>query len=276
MKNQLIIFSKNRACQLDLLLESIDTNNFHILFDKTSILYKTDNENYKKGYEILKSDWLYPNYVEEVSFKTDLLKLIDDEYEFTTFLVDDAVFYNKNNEEKENILSTIINDTCCFSLRLGKNCTYSHPANLHYKIGEFTDIKDDIIKFNWKKQQVGDLSYPLSTDGHIFKTKLLKELLLNTQFNNPNTLEANIQMHLPNPNLGNNIVCFNKSKLISVPINLVNTTYNNRHGLKYGMKAEDLNNNYIDGNIIDYNQLDFSDINGPHKELEYKFTKFGE
>lgn len=270
MKNQLIIFSKNRACQLDLLISSIEYNNEFNLFDKTTVIYKADNEEYQKGYEILKKDWGFINFVEETDFKKDLLDLIDPTYEFTTFMVDDMIMFDKINIDKEEILSKITDDVCCFSLRLGLNSKYSHPANMNYEIGGFNVFRNDFLQFNWKEQK-GDLNYPLSTDGHIFKTFIIKNLLNEIPFNNPNTLEANLQ-HVLNL-IPNNIVSFQQSKTVSVPVNLVNTTFNNRHGLKYGVTTKELNDKYLDNTIIDYHQLDFSGINGPHKEIEYKFTK---
>lgn len=273
MKNQLIIFSKNRACQLDLLISSIEINNEFNLFDKTTVIYKADNDEYKKGYEILKSDWGFINFVEETDFKTDLLNVIDKTYEFTTFMVDDMVMFDKINVDKKEILKTITNDVVCFSLRLGKNCIYSHPANLNYKMSKFNQLNNDMIKFNWREQQAGDLSYPLSTDGHIYATWAIRELLITTSFNNPNTLEANLQLYSSSLTENPYIVCFNQSKTVSVPVNLVNTTFNNRHGLKHGISAKELNDKYLNDKIIDYHSLDFTGINGPHKELEYKFTK---
>lgn len=269
-KNQLIIFSKNRACQLNLLLDSIRAN-ANLLFDKVSVLYKAENE-YTLGYEILIEKNKEINFYKENNFKIDLLRLIDDKINATTFMVDDAVFFDKITANKSDIIQSVINDNLIFSLRLGKNCNYSHPANLYYTLGEHEEHGEYIL-FDYTKQQAGDFSYPLSTDGHIFNSRLIKELLVEIEFNNPNTLEANLQKFVLLRTIPKNIKCFSQSKLVSIPVNLVNNTFNNRHGLKFRMSEKELNNRFISGDIIDLNSMDFSDINGPHKEVKYEFKK---
>ncbi len=263
MKNQLIIFSKNRAMQLSLLLETITINCYH-LFDKISVIYKADTE-YQSGY-----DKLSVNLIKETSFKDDLMSLLTDEYEVTTLLVDDAVVYDRITQSKEEILNNLRLDTICFSLRLGLNCVYSHPADINYTIKDYVDL-GDFIKFDYRKQEPGDFNYPLSTDGHIYQTSFLKAMLEQTIFSNPNTLEANIQRFVRLNGIPFNIICFKNSKVVSIPVNLVNTTFRNRHGIKHYFSEKDLNDRFLNGEIIDIGSMDLSSINGPHKEIEYKF-----
>ena len=71
-----IIFSFDRACQLHLLLESIEKNaknTFNI-----NILYKFSNDEFKKGYELLKSKFININFIEEKNneFKKQTLDLM--------------------------------------------------------------------------------------------------------------------------------------------------------------------------------------------------------
>jgi hypothetical protein len=187
-------------------------------------------------------------------------------------LVDDAVFYRPIMETKNEICDKITNDVVCFSLRLGKNCNYSHPANLHYNLGEHQEL-GEMIKFPFKKQQAGDFSYPLSVDGHIFKTTFIKMLASGVTYYNPNTLESTLQSFMWTMLMPENLVCFNESKLVSIPVNLVNTTFRNRHGLEFFISESDLNQKFIDGYVIDIDAMDFNNINGPHKEIKYEFKK---
>lgn len=267
-KNQVIIFSKNRACQLKLLLDSIKAN-APLLFDSIKILYKSDGE-YTLGYDKLKNEYSSITFYPEHRFKMDLLKLIDDNIEVTTFIVDDAVIFSKILAIKQDIIKPVAQNAAIFSLRLGKNCVYSHPANLHYNLGEH-EINGEYITFDYTKQQVGDFRYPLSTDGHIFNTKLIKDLLIEIDFNNPNTLEAFLQRFVLTNSISTTVKCFIESKLVSIPVNLVNTTFNNRYGLEFAMSEKELNDKYINGQTIDLSALDFSGVNGPHKEIKYIF-----
>jgi hypothetical protein len=270
-KNQLIIFSKNRACQLNLLLDSIK-NNAPLLFDNINVLYKSDEE-YISGYEKLILEYPSINFYKENNFRRDLFKLIDDDIEATTFMVDDAVVYDKIMARKIDIIKPVVNDFVIFSLRLGENCVYSHPANLHYNLGEH-EVNGEYIIFDYTKQQAGDFNYPLSTDGHIYNTKFIKDLLIETDFNNPNTLEAFLQRFVVLNLIPKIIKCFKSSKLVSIPVNLVNDTFKNRHGLEFGISEKELNDKFISGEKIDLQTIDFSNINGPHKEIEYVFKKY--
>lgn len=269
-KNQLIIFSKNRACQLNLLLDSLK-NNAPILFDKIHILYKAEGD-YVLGYEKLKERYAGINFHEENNFRRDLFKLIDDEIEATTFMVDDAVVFKQIMARKIDIIKPVVNKFVIFSLRLGENCVYSHPANLSYTLGEH-EVDGEYITFDYTKQQVGDFRYPLSTDGHIFNTRLIKDLLIEIDFYNPNTLEAGLQRFVTTNSIPNIVKCFNESKLVSIPVNLVNDTFNNRNGLEFGISEKELNDKYLGGEIIDLKSLDFNGVNGPHKEIKYNFKQ---
>jgi hypothetical protein len=268
MKNKVIIFSKNRACQLQLLFDSIALNAPYF-FDKINVLYLAEGE-HQNGYNKLIMKYPFITFINETDFKKDVLDLITLDYDFTTFLVDDAIIYDEiPNDLKQNIFNNFTSDVCCFSLRLGLNCNFSHPANMSYQINEYEET-EDFIKFDFRLQK-GDFAYPLSTDGHIFRTKEIRSLIRGTRFNNPNTLEANLQRFLNG--IKHMIVSFKTSKVVSIPVNLVNTTFNNNHGLTYDYDVDELNTKFLNNEFIDFSELDLSGINGPHKEIEYKFIK---
>jgi hypothetical protein len=267
MTNHAIIFSKNRAAQLDLLLQSI-IKNCDELFNQITVLFKSDFS-YKNGYQILESN--YPNiqFIPEVNFRNDTISLINQDYNYTTFLVDDDVIFSKVNKKLVDIIR-VMDNSICFSLRLGLNSKYCHPADIYYEIKNETII-GDFITFNYKEQD-GDLGYPLSLDGHIFKTDDIISIIKATNFYNPNSLEANIQKFTQNIQKPN-ITSFKYSKLVGVPVNLVNETFNNRHGIEFYISEKTLNNRFINGERIDIDKLDFGVINGPHKEIKYEFKK---
>jgi len=272
MSNQLIIFSKNRACQLHLLLESIEKNSNNI-FDVIYVIHTYTTKEYFDGYSKLIQRFPNVSFIVEDDFYTNTMDRVNDLFDYTTFMVDDIIFYKKLETTMDSIESVFgITDKpiSCFSLRLGMNCNYSHPANLNYIIGEHEKINDfNIVNVN---QQKGDFAYPLSVDGHIFKTDFIKDCLESIgKFGNPNILESSLQMLLGKINSG--MVFLDESVIVGVPVNIVNNTHKNRQGLKFYFSENDLNKKYLNKEIIDIGNIDFSDINGPHKELKYEFKK---
>ncbi len=270
MKNQLIIFSKNRANQLELLLNSILKNSNNI-FDVINIIFKAEGE-YKEAYEKLIAFPQYKdvNFYIERGFASNLNYLLKTDIEFTTFMVDDNVLYSQIPSTKDEILEKITDDVVCFSLRLGDNCIYSHPANLNYVLQSHSVI-NNMIEYNWLQQWPSDFRYPLSVDGHIFKTSFIVGLINKIQYHNPNTLEGNLQRQLNN--IPNNIWCFKTSVLVGIPVNIVNDTHKNRNGLEYPISEKELNDKFLNNIIIDLENLNFENINGPHKEIQYVFKK---
>lgn len=270
MKNQLIIFSKNRACQLHLLLESIEKNSNGV-FDVIYVIHTYTTKEYLDGYSKLYNEFPNVSFITEDDFYSTTLETIDPTFEFVTFMVDDNIFYRKLERSQEEILSSfndVNNPITCFSLRLGLNCNYSHPANLSYQINDFKEL-NDFINVDIYKQK-GDFAYPLSVDAHIFKTEFITNIIkVIGEFTNPNTFESKLQLLMGRIHGGMSFL--KESVVVGVPVNIVNTTHTNRNGLQFYFSENDLNIRYNNGETIDMNQMDYSGINGPHKEMEYKF-----
>jgi hypothetical protein len=58
---------------------------------------------------------------------------------------------------------------------------------------------------------------------------------------------------------------------VNTPNNIVNTSFANRNGLTFKSDVLDLNNDYLEGKIIDMESMDFSEIIGCHQEIEFKY-----
>jgi hypothetical protein len=84
MENQLIIFSKNRACQLHLLLESIEKNSNNI-FDAIFIIFTYTNKDYFEGYNKLILRFPNVSFIVEDDFYNNTMDRVNVEFEYTTF-----------------------------------------------------------------------------------------------------------------------------------------------------------------------------------------------
>lgn len=260
-----IIFSKDRALQLRLLLESIEKNAKDIY--NINIIYKSSNEEFEKGYEKLKKENIIKNInwvKENENFKEDVLNILNSNYQYSCFFTDDDIFFNTIKEE--DIIKVFEDkDVFCFSPRLGENITYCYIMEGNNVL--FGQEKDEnIIKWDWQKHYL-DFGYPISVDSHVFKTKDIYKLVKKVAFENPNTMEDNLQIFDTFPKY--KMASYEHSVLVNTPMNLVQNVCESINSKKEEYSAKTLNQNYLDGKIIDYNSFDFSKIVGCHQELEF-------
>jgi len=266
-----IIFSKDRPMQLHLLLESILLN-FNVEDYKLNILYKASNDEYNRGYNMIRD--LYPQftYKKEESFKTDLLSLFNDS-KYTVFFTDDDIIYKSfklNNDELHNIF--MLTEANCFSLRLGLNTVNCYTMQRLNKLNNYNthnfyydvDLIEPVI--SWKVADgTNDYTYPMSLDGHIFKTEYIKNLCEILEYSNPNLFEAFLS-NFTKPDMITS--SYKHSKLVNSPINRVQETFQNLSGMKYRYSVEDLNEMYLDGLILNLEKMNFNEITGCHQEIQ--------
>jgi len=265
-----IIFSKNRPMQLNALLESLVAKFPFAILGDVKILFKSD-KSYTQNYKELQRR--YSNFTwkeESSSFKADLMNLMETDNDYISFLVDDIIFFGEINED------CIPRDSdLCFSLRLGKNCHYSHPADSTYSLPRFIEDTETISWF-WPGCEY-DFGYPMSLDGHIFRSNEIRSMVSHVHFTNPNLLESALAYSNPylhhTSGISRVMRSYPESKIVGVPVNRVNTQFENRYGRDFNFSEIELNHFFSQGKSIDIAKMQFSNINGPHKELEYVFKE---
>jgi len=239
----IIIFSKNRAPQLDLFIRSMKY--FfpgYCRHKDIHVLYTYSNDFFKEGFGKVISRHPEIHYVLETQgeFKKDVINLVKEDRYFTLFFVDDNVFKNHFTiycEEVREFASK--EDIACVSLRLYPQICYSYTMNVSIKKPTF--IEGNLHIWDWREADIGYWSYPMSLDGHLFRTERILPLIKFLDYNNPNTLEgslANNSFDLPY------MICFNDSKIINIPANKVQDANNNRHG---NISADQLNERFLKG-----------------------------
>jgi len=261
-----LIFSFDRAMQLGLLLESIEKNAKNIF--NINVLYKFSNDEFKKGYDILIDKFKNVNWIKEEDFKQQVMSFLDNKYELCCFFTDDDIVYN-NVYEKDIEKAMNNNDVFCFSLRLGENVTYCYTMNSPNLLKKEKE-EDGVLCWNWTNHYL-DFGYPLSIDGHIFRTKEIKKLVRVINFKSPSTMEGNLQVFDYYPK--ELMVAYKTSRLVSFPNNVVNKAHSNRKGEKHSYSAKELNEKFLNKEKIDFESIDFKNIVGCHQELELKFKK---
>ena len=262
-----IIFSKDRACQLDLFLRSIIHNVRDYKRLTWTIIYLASTPEYEEGYEKVKKR--FPNF----SFINEMVKgfrntTIDYLYTlpYHQFFVDDDCFKEKWDpfDSKLDLLQTP--EILTISLRMDPKYNYCYTQKRMTPPPSFINN----LRWYWEKLD-GDWGYPMSLDGHIFRTDDIVPLIRNLQFKNPNTLEAGLaSKYLARPLMS----CYSTAKIINLPINKVQTFNNNHAGLQYKISVEDLNRRYINGEQINLDLImGAQGFNAPHYELPLIFEK---
>lgn len=126
------------------------------------------------------------------NFKSDLIDLLaDTDLEYTVFFRDRDLLY-RSISEKDIANNMTDEDVFCFSLRLGKNVTHCESLNV-VNVLHNQQEEGSTMKWEWPKHYL-DFGYPLSLNGHVFRTSEIKKLIKNTVFNDAESLEAGLQM----------------------------------------------------------------------------------
>lgn len=232
-----IIFSKNRACQLDLLLRSLRFKIEHIIL---RVIYTYDPE-YKAAYDkVIK---LNPNvkFILEEDFHRQVINSITDEY--LLFLIDDDVMIDSFSEDCPEFLKFQQNeDIHCLNLRMARNYDYDFLKNKQVPVPEF-----DEGMWKWKNYR-HDWGYPMAVSAHIYRTKDILPILKTIEFNGPHALERNMRGMLDKPLM----IGFEKAKFVNIPVNRVASDLQ-RSGTF--IPASFLNDKFMAGFIIDPNPI---------------------
>ena len=222
-----VIFSRNRSLQIDLCLRTLQLHcaDIHKL-SNVAVLYKADDP-HKVSYEILKREYPDVNFVEEVSFKQDLLDIVHDK-SVILFCVDDTIF--TEDFLLANVVSNLDGNPDClgFSLRLGLNTNFCFPYGKSQDIPATVKIENGVAnKYNWQSAQL-DFGYPLELSSSAYRLEDINEILNDCKYSSPNSLEDSmVRCHIhTKPNL----LMYDKSVAFSNPINKVQTDHPNKSG----------------------------------------------
>lgn len=271
-----IILSKDRPAQLHLCLESI-IKNHNGLFDNLSVLYTYSTPRFKEGYDLVIKEFPGVTFIDQMNYYEDIKSLVDVSFPFTSFFTDDDIMYGAVPVSSKDIRHAFDeNDAIgCLSLRLGLNTTIQDPfiqsetqapsSGFHFIYG------NKFIAWNCRDcPPYMNFGYPMSVDGHLFRTTELDRVISQCKFTNPNQQE--IAMSGKSDMINPFMISFPKSVVINTPINRVQSTCMNRAGETCGQTPEDMNENYCGGFILDLDSIKGIDIVGCHQEIDITWT----
>jgi|SRR3989344_512654 len=232
-----LIFSKNRACQLDLLLRSL---RFKVKQNNLRVLYTCDPE-YEAAYDrVIK---MHPDveFVLEKDFQSQVIGSIADEY--LLFLVDDDVMIDSYSEDCPEFTEFQRNeDIICLNLGMARNYDYDYLKNKLVPIPKF-----DRGMWEWKNY-AHDWGYPMAVSAHIFRKKDILPILETIKFSGPHALERYMRGMLDKPLM----IGFEKAKFINIPVNRVG---NNPQRISNITPTSVLSDKFMDGYVIDIDPI---------------------
>ncbi|MEJ8567673.1 sulfotransferase family 2 domain-containing protein [Elongatibacter sediminis] len=257
----IIVFSKDRPAQLDALLRSVRA--FMPYPHRLHVLYTTTTAGFESGYDRLRRWHRGVRWrPDENQFRGALLGLLktisSGPGRYLMFAVDDMLFTRpftamdlmRSLDEDEAILAV--------SLRLGEDIRYCYPRDCETRPPDFSDG----YRWAWKEASPGYWNYPMSLDGHVFRTTDLAVLIPRLNFAGPNSLESALAGHpLARPDL----VCEAVPTVLNVAANRVQEVVANRCG---NQDAESLNRSFLDGNAVDVRAFAGKRFNACHVEQE--------
>jgi hypothetical protein len=272
MKNNLVgmIFSKDRAMQLDATLRSFylncrDSNGISLM-----VIYATSSIRHEAQYNLLKSEYSSVRFIRETRFKDDVLNHIFP-FEYVLFLVDDSIFVR--GFSLKDVLKSLEEhpDAIGFSLRLGRNTTYCYPYNRVQNLPRFNNFGHHMLKFDWTRAEL-DFGYPLEVSSSVYRVFDLHPELKKLSFTNPNTFEAQfVGIKYLFAGTKPALLCYEQSVAFSAPLNLIQSVCPNRVGQNKSYTISSLEKMFRNGQRVDVKSIAGFIPNACHQEVELTF-----
>jgi hypothetical protein len=259
----LIIFSKNRPAQLDLLLRSLQR--FVGQWERMTIgiIVKATTVDFERGYQVIAQEYAGRiHLIWEHRFRDDTLAQVTTDAPLTMFLVDDDIVIRPFSIDSP-MCRAVAQDAsiACLSLRLSPSITSCYMQQRPTPPPPFLSGR----RFAWHGL-LGDWGYPMSLDGHVFRSTDISALLPQLTFHAPNSLESEMSKHpLPGPYM----LCGDRSSVVNVPANHVQD-FPSR---SMGISPESLNARFLAGERLDLDKA-ITAVTGiaVHQEIDLVFS----
>lgn len=271
-KVDLIIYSYDRPMQLYALLESI----YHYMsgMGEIIVIYRVSHDRYDTGYNMVKNTFSATRYIRQGN---------EPEKDFQALMLN-AVYHSPNPyvmfAVDDIIVKDVVDLTYCthmlvrtgaygFYLRLGHNIHYSYSNDRFEKIPNLVAVEGDV--YSWT---LGDgeceWRYANTVDMTIYRKKEISRALHSLSYTNPNTFEGHWSA-LAYKIMHRKALCFEYSKMVNIPLNLVQHVCKNRH---MGVHTpEELLELFGQGFRIAVHDFYKIQNNGPHIDYQPRFVR---
>ncbi len=207
-----IVFSKDRALQLDAFLRSYEE--FVTPRAPVTVIWLPTSLRHERSYldVCARHPWVWSH--RQSVFAQDVRDVLPASGS-VAFFVDDLVF----------VRPWQVVETLGLSLRLGLHLTRCYTTAQGQPL-PLCVVEDGLVTWRWRDGQ-GDWGYPLSLDGHLFEVAEFRALIHAMSFTSPNTLEAGLQRFAADFGQREG-TCYPESRIVNVPWNRVQRECDNR------------------------------------------------
>lgn len=281
-----VVFSRDRAMQLEATLTSLSRNCAEAEALRIDVLYTATSPALARQYEVLERTWggaLRLRFHRERDFRGDLLEILGPVRQpsrglarlparvigalsphrqasartggpgpFVLLLVDDNIFCRPFSLAAAVGALAARPRAIGFSLRLGRDTGYCYTRDSRQRVPELSAVGDDVVAFDWTTAD-DDFGYPLEVSSSIYDGPGLARLFAGLRFSNPNTLEARFAAQAKRPwaRRTPELLCFERSVAFCNAVNKVQTVYDNRAGARAELSAAELAKRFDEGLRID-------------------------
>jgi len=265
-----VTFSYNRPMQLYAYLQSLyrHTQNFNLV----TVIYRADNEEYEKGYKIVKEQFPEVKCYRQTNPPKDFKKLTlqavynpNSVSKFVVFAVDDIIIKDKIDFYET---AALLNKTGAygFYLRMGKNINRSYMAGKADAPPTLLEV--DSNTYTWRFSTGGaEWGYPHSVDMTVYRKCDIRSYFEKGAYSNPNYLEGRWAKQADKSKFG---LCYGVSKIINIPMNIV-SSFRNKNLNFYS--AKELLTKFLEGDKIDIDAVYQMVNHSPHVNVHPKFIK---
>lgn len=272
-----------------------------------TVLFKTTSPGSAAQYHSLREHYVHHNilFVEEGDFQRDVLSILTEatvnrwpfsylsrlarrtsklnflfrrwwqsatRSKYVLFLVDDNIFVSNFSLLAACQALQQHKDALGFSLRLGKNTTYSYTRDMPQALPNFSEIGGGMLKYNWTTAEQ-NFAYPLEVSSSVYRLADLAALY-ETSYTMPNSLESRLSSSAKAfSNKKPHLLCYEQSVAFCNPVNKVQTDYANRAGEQMDYSPASLSQKFDSGLRIDVSAYDGFVPNACHQEVELAFIQ---
>lgn len=301
-----IVFSRDRAMQLNGTLQSLflhckDADEMQLF-----VIYKTTSRLHAQQYSQLANEYDRVGFIRERDFRQNVLELLvthaserpsgvcrwsirlgpmlgrlnklcfpTDRPSYVLFLVDDNMFVRDFSLREVQAMLEAYPKALGFSLRLGTNTTHCYPVDKPQAVPPVTYLGSGVIMLDWTATGDSgcDFGYPLEVSSSVYRVSELLPFLNRLPFRNPNTLEGQMATSAHKFRSNPHLLCYERSVAFAIPLNRVQTVYDNRAATIPDYSVERLAKMFEDGHRINVKAYCEFVPNACHQEVELLFEK---